>query len=200
MSLPDTEVDRRNHDGILVAIRDSFRGRQRDYTTGSIGRAVALLAVPMVLEMAMQSLFAVVDVFFVARLGSEAVAILGLTDSLLALVFSVAIGLCIGTTAMVARRIGEDEPRLAAVAATQALAIGIAVSIGLGAVGIMWAPAFLQLLGAAPELATQGRLFATIMLGGNLTIMLLFLINAIFRGAGDASLAMRSLAMLAPPR
>ncbi|MEE2791254.1 MAG: MATE family efflux transporter, partial [Acidobacteriota bacterium] len=105
MSLPDTEVDRLNRDGIWVAIRDSFRGRQRDYTTGSIGRAVALLAVPMVLEMAMQSLFAVVDVFFVARLGPEAVAILGLTDSLLALVFSVAIGLCIGTTAMVARRI-----------------------------------------------------------------------------------------------
>ena len=193
MSLPDTEVDRLNHDGIWVAIRDSFHGRQRDYTTGSIGRAVALLAVPMVLEMAMQSLFAVVDVFFVARLGPEAVAILGLTDSLLALVFSVAIGLCIGTTAMVARRIGEDEPRLAAVAATQALAIGVAVSIGLGAVGIMWATSFLQLLGAAPELAAQGRVFATIMLGGNLTIMLLFLINAIFRGAGDASLAMRSL-------
>ncbi len=139
--------------GAWTDIRNSIRGVPRDYTTGNIGRAVMLLAIPMVLEMSMQSLFAVVDVFFVARLGPEAVAILGLSDSLLALVFSVAIGLCMGTTAMVARRIGEGSP----------------------------------------ELAANGRSFTSIMLGGSVTVMLLFLINAIFRGAGDAALAMRSL-------
>lgn len=123
--------------GAWTDIRNSIRGVPRDYTTGSIGRAVMLLAIPMVLEMSMQSLFAVVDVFFVARLGPEAVAILGLSDSLLALVFSVAIGLCMGTTAMVARRIGEDSPEQASVTAVQAIATGIAVSIVLGTVGVV---------------------------------------------------------------
>jgi len=179
--------------GVWSAIRDSIRGVQRDYTTGHIGRAVMLLAIPMVLEMSMQSLFAVVDVYFVGRLGPEAVAILGLSDSLLMLVFSVAIGLSMGTAAMVARRIGEGSPELAAVAAVQAIATGIAVSFVLGVAGVLLAPQLLQLLGATPELAANGRLFTMIMLGGNVTVMLLFLINAIFRGAGDAALAMRSL-------
>jgi len=147
----------------------------------------------MVLEMSMQSLFAVVDVFFVGRLGPEAVAILGLSDSLLALVFAVAIGLCMGTTAMVARRVGEGAPEQAAVVAVQAIGTGVAVSVVLGVAGVIWAPALLQMLGASPELAASGRLFTAIMLGGNATVMLLFLINAIFRGAGDAALAMRSL-------
>lgn len=179
--------------GAWTDIRNSIRGVPRDYTTGSIGRAVMLLAIPMVLEMSMQSLFAVVDVFFVARLGPEAVAILGLSDSLLALVFSVAIGLCMGTTAMVARRIGEGSPEQASVTAVQAIATGIAVSIVLGTIGVVWASDLLQMLGATPELAANGRSFTSIMLGGSVTVMLLFLINAIFRGAGDAALAMRSL-------
>mgnify|MGYP001218299045 CR=1 FL=1 len=179
--------------GAWTDIRNSIRGVPRDYTTGNIGRAVMLLAIPMVLEMSMQSLFAVVDVFFVARLGPEAVAILGLSDSLLALVFSVAIGLCMGTTAMVARRIGEGSPEQASVTAVQAIATGIAVSIVLGTVGVVWASDLLQMLGASPELAANGRSFTSIMLGGSVTVMLLFLINAIFRGAGDAALAMRSL-------
>ena len=174
-------------------VRDSIRGVPHDYTTGRIGRAVVLLAIPMVLEMSMQSLFAVVDVFFVGRLGPEAVAILGLSDSLLALVFAVAIGLCMGTTAMVARRIGEGAPDQAAAVAVQAIATGVAVSIVLGVAGVVWAPDLLQMLGASPELASRGRLFTSIMLGGNVTVMLLFLINAIFRGAGDPALAMRSL-------
>jgi hypothetical protein len=165
----------------------------RDYTTGTIGRAVILLAIPMVLEMSMQSLFAVVDVFFVGRLGPEAVAVLGLSDSLLALIFAVAIGLAMGTAAMVSRRVGEGSPKQASVAAVQAIATGIAVSIVLGAGGVIFASQLLELLGATPELAARGRLFTAIMLGGNITVMLLFLINAIFRGAGDPALAMRSL-------
>ena len=179
--------------GLWTNVRDSIRGVPRDYTTGTIGRAVVLLAIPMVLEMSMQSLFAVVDVFFVARLGPEAVAILGLSDSLLALIFAVAIGLSMGTAAMVARRIGESSTKQAAVAAVQAIVTGVAVSVVLGTVGVIFAPELLLMLGTTPELAAQGRLFTSIMLGGNITVMLLFLINAIFRGAGDPALAMRSL-------
>jgi putative MATE family efflux protein len=179
--------------GLWVNIRDSIRGVQRDYTTGPIGRAVVLLAIPMVLEMSMQSLFAVVDVFFVARLGPEAVAILGLSDSLLSLIFAVAMGLSMGTAAMVARRVGEGSTEQAATAAVQAIATGVAISIVLGTLGVIFATDLLLLLGATPDLATHGRLFTSIMLGGNITVMLLFLINAIFRGAGDPALAMRSL-------
>ena len=193
MSYEDAQAVAPSRGGLWVDVRDSIRGVERDYTTGKIGRAVVLLAIPMVLEMSMQSLFAVVDVFFVARLGPEAVAILGLSDSLLALVFAVAIGLCMGTTAMVARRIGEGAPQQAAVAAVQAIATGVVVAAVLGVAGVVWAPELLQLLGATPELAADGRLFTAIMLGGNVTVMLLFLINAIFRGAGDAAVAMRSL-------
>ena len=127
------------------------------------------------------------------RLGPEAVGILGLSDSLLALVFSVAIGLAMGTAAMVARRIGEGSPERAAVAAVQAIATGVAVSIVMGAAGVIFASELLQMLGATPTLAANDRLFTAIMLGGNITVMLLFLINAVFRGAGDPALAMRSL-------
>ena len=193
MSLNSVPADVSPPAGLWTDVVNSIRGVPRDYTAGSIGRAVVLLAIPMVLEMSMQSLFAVVDVFFVARLGPEAVAILGLSDSLLALVFSVAIGLCMGTTAMVSRRIGEGAPEQAALTAVQAIATGVAVSLVLGTIGVVWASDLLQMLGATPELAAHGRPFASIMLGGSVTVMLLFLINAIFRGAGDAALAMRSL-------
>ncbi len=193
MTLSTTQAATAPRDGLWVNVPDSIRGVPSDYTTGTIGRAVILLAIPMVIEMSMQSLFAVVDVFFVGRLGPEAVAILGLSDSLLALVFSVAIGLAMGTAAMVARRIGEGSPERAAVAAVQAIATGVTVSIVLGAAGVIFAPELLQMLGATPALAANGRLFTATMLGGNITLMLLFLINAIFRGAGDPALAMRSL-------
>jgi putative MATE family efflux protein len=193
MSSISASTDGAPRTGLWTDVRDSIRGVPRDYTVGNIGRAVMLLAIPMVLEMSMQSLFAVVDVFFVARLGPEAVAILGLSDSLLALVFSVAIGLCMGTTAMVSRRIGEGSPEQASLTAVQAIATGVALSIVLGTIGVVWAPDLLQMLGATPELAANGRSFTSIMLGGSVTVMLLFLINAIFRGAGDAALAMRSL-------
>ena len=193
MSFSSVQARSASRTGLWANVRDSIRGVQRDYTTGPIGRAVVLLAIPMVLEMSMQSLFAVVDVFFVARLGPEAVAILGLPDSLLSLIFAIAMGLSMGTAAMVARRVGEGSRDRAAVAAVQAIATGVAVSVVLGAMGVIFATELLQLLGATPALATHGRLFTSIMLGGNITVMLLFLINAIFRGAGDPALAMRSL-------
>lgn len=174
-------------------LRDAVRAAPRDYTSGSLGRAVLLLAVPMVLEMGMQSVFSVVDVYFVGRLGPEAVAILGLSDSLIALVFAVSIGLAMGAAAMVARRIGEGAPEGAASAAVQAIATGCALSAVLGVFGVVYAADLLTLLGAAPEVAANGRNFTAIMLGGSVTVTLLFLINGIFRGAGDPVLAMRAL-------
>ena len=147
----------------------------------------------MVLEMGMQSVFSVVDVYFVGRLGSEAVAVLGLSDSLIALVFAVSIGLSMGATAMVARRVGEGAPERAAAAAVQAIAAGGAVSLAIGVAGVVWAADLLVLLGATPELAASGRTFTAIMLGGCVTVTLLFMINGIFRGAGDPVLAMRAL-------
>jgi len=174
-------------------MRAVLGGAPRDYTSGSTRRAVVLLAVPMVLEMSMQSLFAVIDMFFVSRLGAEPVAVLGLTGSLLALVFSIALGLSMGTTAMVARRIGEREPDQAAQAAVQAILVALALSALLGIGGALGAPSLLRLMGAQPEVVERGSGFAAIMLGGNATIMLLFVINAIFRGAGDAVRAMYAL-------
>ncbi len=178
---------------LITAIRDAIRGSQHDYTKGSIGRSVLLLSIPMVLEMLMESVFAVVDVFFVARLGAEAVAAVGLTESLLTLIYTVAIGLSIGATAMVARRIGEGDPEGAARTAIQVLALGLIVSLLLGVAGFMLAPRLLMLMGASPDVIASGANYSRVMLGGNVVVMMLFLINAVFRGAGDAAIAMRVL-------
>lgn len=147
----------------------------------------------MVLEMVMESLFAVSDVFFVSRLGAAAVATVGLTESMLTLVYAVAIGLSIGVTATVARRIGEKDPDRAAATAVQGIALGIGVAVALGVLGATLAPDLLRLMGADPEVVAIGSRFTAVMLGGNVTVVLLFLINAIFRGAGDAAIAMRVL-------
>jgi len=157
-----------------------------------MNRAIMLLAIPMILEMVMESLFGVVDVFFVSRLGPDAVATVGLTESLLTLVFGVAIGLSMATTAFVARRIGEKDPAGAAESSVQAILLGLLVSAVVGAIGISKGPALLHLMGSTPAVEANGR-YTQIMLGGSAVIFLLFLINAIFRGAGDASLAMRTL-------
>ncbi len=175
------------------SIREALRGSHQDFTTGSLNRAILLLAIPMVLEMVLESLFAVVDVFWVGRLGADAVATVGLTESLLSLVFAVGLGLSLSTTAMVARRIGEKDPYDAAVAGVQAIALGLAVSAIMGIPCFLYAPNLLRLMGASPQIVSVGSGYARIALGGSGAIMLLFLNNAIFRGAGDAAIAMRLL-------
>lgn len=174
-------------------VRDALRGRGGDPTKGPVGRAILLLAVPMVLEMVMESVFAVVDIFFVSRLGAEAVAAVGLTESLLALVYTVAVGLGIGVTAMVARRIGERDPDGAAETTLQAILLGGGISLVVGAAGFSLAPTLLRLMGGDEAVVAAGGGYAAVMLGGNGVILLLFLLNAAFRGAGDAATAMRVL-------
>jgi putative MATE family efflux protein len=172
---------------------EALRGRGGDPTQGPVGRAILLLAVPMVLEMAMESIFAVVDIFYVSQLGAEAVAAVGLTESLLTMVYTVALGLSIGVTAMVARRTGEGDPEGAAVTTVQAVVLGAAVSVALGVLGALNAPRLLALMGASPAVVETGSGYAAVMLGGNGAVLLLFLLNAAFRGAGDAAVAMRVL-------
>ncbi|HLK05818.1 MAG TPA: MATE family efflux transporter [Candidatus Acidoferrum sp.] len=175
------------------SIGEALRGSHQDYTAGNLNRAIILLAIPMVLEMVLESLFAVVDVFWVSRLGADAVATVGLTESLLMLVFAIGLGLSLSTTAMVARRIGEKDPKAAAVAGVQAIALGIAISLLVGIPSFIFAPNLLHLMGASPEIVHVGSGYARIALGGCGAIVLLFLNNAIFRGAGDAAIAMRLL-------
>src|SRR5262250_1507912 len=175
------------------SIREALRGSHQDYTSGDLNRAILLLAIPMVLEMVLESLFAVVDVFFVGRVGANAVATVGLTESLLSLIFAVAIGLSMSTTAMVARRIGEKDPEDASVAGVQAVILGLSVSLVVGVPCFIFAPKLLQLMGATPHIVSTGSGYARIALGGSGAILMLFLNNAIFRGAGDAAIAMRLL-------
>jgi putative MATE family efflux protein len=175
----------------IVAL--SLRGKNHDYTTVSLNRAVLLLAVPMVLEMIMESLFAVVSIFWVSRLGREAIAVVGLTESVMTVIYAIAIGLSMAATAIVARRIGEKNSEHAAQTAGQIVVLGLAMSAGLGLVLGFFAADMLRLMGADEATVTLGGNFARIMLGCNVTVFLIFLINAIFRGAGDAVLAMRTL-------
>jgi putative MATE family efflux protein len=187
------QSSRKGIKGVLSLLKLSLTGENQDYTTGSIRRAIFLLAIPMMLEMLMESLFAVVDIFFVGKLGSEAVSAVGLTESMLTIVYSVAIGLSMAATAMVARRVGEKNPEQAARSAAQAMLIGIAISVLISMVGIFFAADLLQLMGASSSIIATGTTYTRIALGSNVVIMFLFLINGIFRGAGDASIAMRSL-------
>jgi len=175
-------------------VREAVRGEvHHDFTEGPIGRAILLLAVPMVLEVVLESVFAVADIFWVSHLGPDAVASVGLTESLLTVVYALAMGLGIGAAAMVARRIGEKDPESAARAAAQALGLAVAVSVLLGVSGALLAPRLLTVMGATPSVVATGRGYATIMLGGEAAIIVLFVVNAIFRGAGDAAIAMRVL-------
>ena len=174
-------------------LREAVVGSQRDFTEGPIGPAIFLLAVPMVLEMMMESLFGIINVFWVAHLGAEATATVGITESLLTMVFAVAMGLSMATTATVARRIGEKDPAGASVAAFQSIILGVIVSIPVAIIAITFAPQMFHLMGASDGVMNTGTGYAKVILGGNVVIMLLFLINAVFRGAGDASIAMRVL-------
>jgi putative MATE family efflux protein len=178
--------------GWWATIRESLAGSHRVYTEGDIGRAVVLLAIPMVLELALESVFAVVDVFFVSQLGADAVATVGLTESMLTIVYAAMAGLSVGATATVARRIGEQDLDGAARAAVQAIVLGVIVAVPLGICGFWFAPRLLAMMGATPGVLGHSA-FTAIVLGGNIVIVMLFLINAVFRGAGDAAIAMRVL-------
>src|SRR5688572_11953340 len=174
-------------------IKESIRGTERDFTEGPIGLAIFLLAVPMILEMSMESLFAIMDIFFVAKLGADAVAIVGLTGSVMALIYAVAFGLAIGATATVARRTGEKDLEGAATSAAHVIYLGVIVSLLISVIGIIFAPNILRALGASDHILGEGSTFMRIMIGGNAVVLFIFLINAVFRGAGDAAIAMRVL-------
>lgn len=186
-------LEARPRGGWWRTVGDALRGRGGDPTRGPIGRAIVLLAIPMVLEMLMESVFAVVDIFFVSMLGAEAVAAVGLTETLMSLVYTVAVGLSIGATALVARRIGERDEEAAARATVQAVALGAALAVALGVVGIAYTQPLLRVMGASADVVAVGTGYAAVMLGGNGVVLLLFLLNAAFRGAGDAAFAMRVL-------
>src|SRR5438105_5615293 len=178
---------------VCSAIREAPRGSHQDYTVGPIGRSIILLAIPMVLEMCMESIFAVVDIKWVSYLGPDAMATVGLTESMLTLIYALAIGLSSGATAMVARRIGEHDTDGAARAAMQSIFLGLLVAVVLALVGAPLAPKLLAVMGASSSVVEHGVWFTRIMLGCNATVVMLFMINAIFRGAGDAAIAMRVL-------
>jgi putative MATE family efflux protein len=174
-------------------VKEAIRGSHQDYTEAPIGRAVVLLAVPMVLEMMMESVFVVADVFFVGRLGPDAVATVGITESLMTVMYALAIGLSIGAAATVARRVGEKDPENAGRSAVQSVLMGLGAAAVFGTIGILFGPQLLALMGASDDVLRTGSTFARVMLGGSGTVVLLFLINAVFRGAGDAAIAMRVL-------
>lgn len=174
-------------------VKEAVRGSHQDYTEAPIGRAVVLLAVPMVLEMMMESVFVVADVFFVGRLGPDAVATVGITESLMTIMYALAIGLSIGAAATVARRVGEKDLDSAGRSAVQSVLMGLGAAAIFGTIGILFGSQLLGLMGASDDVLKTGSTFARVMLGGSGTVVLLFLINAVFRGAGDAAIAMRVL-------
>jgi len=178
---------------IFSLIRQSLNGELLDYTQGSIRKAVILLAIPMMLEMSMESVFAVVDIYFVSHLGKHAVSTVGLTESVITIVYSLAIGISMAATAMVARRIGEKNPEAATKAGMQSILLSIVITLAISIPGFIYAPDILRLMGAEQAAVETGANYTRIIMGGSMVIMLLFLINGIFRGAGDAMMAMKSL-------
>jgi len=174
-------------------IKESIAGSDKDFTNVSLSRAILLLSIPMVLEMLMESIFVVVDIFFVSKVGPNAVAAVGITETIVHLVYAIGMGLSAATTALVSRRIGEKKPAEAGAAAFQAIAIGFSISLLISIAGLFFAQDLLELMGAAPEVVEIGTPYTTIMLSGNVVIMLLFIINAVFRSSGDAAISMRVL-------
>ena len=174
-------------------MRIALRDNEEDFTTGPIGRALGLLAIPMMLEMAMESVFAVVDIAFVSRLGTDAVAAVGITEALITVLYAIAIGLGMGLTAMVARRIGAKKADEAAAVTGQSIWLGIILSVVIGVAGVTYARDLLEIMGASDGVIEQGQGFTAVLLGGSASIIYLFLLNAAFRGAGDATVALRSL-------
>lgn len=188
-----TDNNQTSKQTIFSLFKDAVLGRQQDFTTGSIRKAIFLLAIPMILEMLMESIFALVDIIYVSRVSVNAVATVGLTESVLTLVYAVAIGLSMAATALVARRTGEKDAEGANQTAVQVIFLGVFISILISVVGILYPKEILALMGGEPDLIAEGFGYTQVLLGGNITVMLLFLINAIFRGAGNASIAMWTL-------
>ncbi len=176
-------------------LSESLRENRTDLTRGSTGRALGLLAIPMMLEMSMESVFTLADIVFVSRLGTEAVAAVGLTEALLTVLYALSIGFGMGVTAMVSRRIGERRPDDAATVAGQAVLVGAVIALAVGCVGVLYGEELLAIMGAEPAVIAEGRGYTTVLLGGSASIIYLFLLNAAFRGAGDAPVALRSLAL-----
>jgi len=188
------EIDRESSMSRLWKdIIGSIKGNEYDFTEGSIGRAILLLSIPMVLEMAMESVFAVVDIFFVSKLGPNAVATVGITESMLTIVYAIGIGLSMSTTAIVARRAGEKDREGAAHSTVQAIFVTLLAALPISMLGIVFAPDLLRLMGSNEAMISELYTYTAIMLGGNMIIMLLFVINAVFRGVGDAAISMRVL-------
>ena len=177
----------------LRVLKEAIKGTEKNFTSGSINKAIVYLSIPMILEMVMEALFALVDTIFVSKISTEAVATVGLTESVITLVYSVGIGLSMAATAMVARRIGEKNPEGAAKAAAQSILIAVSIALIIGVLGFIYAREILVLMGADEKVIQTGLGYTQIMMGSNIVIMLLFLLNGIFRGAGDAFLAMRAL-------
>ncbi len=190
-------MNKKSSNSKLKRFASNFRiavlGLEKDFLTGSIEKAIFMLSVPMILEMMMESLFAVVDVFFVGRLGVDAIATVGLTEAIIMIVYSICVGLSMGVTAMVSRRVGEKKYKDASDVAFQSILIGVFLALIIGIIGFVFAKDLLHLMGASEELINQGYGYTQVLIGGNVTIMLLFILNAVFRGAGDASIAMRAL-------
>ncbi len=179
--------------GTWAFLREALAGTHQDFTEGSLSRGIALLAVPTILEMGMESTFGLVDAFWVAALGADAIAAVGLTESIVVLLFSIAFGFAMAASATVARRIGEKDPEGAAIAAVQAIACGVAIALTGGIIGVFFAPQLLGLMHATPAVIRTGSGYTRVLLGGNLSIILIFLINGVLRGSGDAASAMRTL-------
>ena len=192
VSITETIYSRRFR-SLWTNIKEAIAGSDRDFTSDSIGKALLILSIPMVLEMIMESIFAVVDIFFVSKLGANAVATVGITESSMTIVYALGMGLSTATTALVARRVGEKKTGKAGVVAFQAIVSGLIVSILISIPGVIYAKEFLLLMGASEEMAEAGYLYPAVMFGGNAVIMLLFIINAVFRSSGDAAVSMRVL-------
>jgi len=178
---------------IFAFIKQAIAGGEQDYTQGSIRRAVILLAIPMVLEMIMESIFALVDIFFVGRVGNEAVSTVGITESMLTIIYSIGMGLSMGAGAIVARRIGEKNTEAASRSAVQAILLALMITLVVSLTGIIFGADLLKLMGGNAQMIAHGKVYTRTIFGGSISIMLLFLINGIFRGVGDASIAMQSL-------
>ena len=174
---------------------EALSDNETDFTSGPISRSLGLLAIPMMLEMAMEAVFAVVDIAFVSRLGTNAIAAVGLTEALVTVLYAVAIGLGMGVTAMISRRIGAKDPVAGAYVMGQAIWVGALVAVVIGLIGVIYAADLLRMMGASEDVIAEGKGFTAVLLGGNASILYLFLLNAGFRGAGDAPVALRSLAL-----